>query len=602
MVDGITHKTRTFGQSHWINSAPLIRDIIELVEPYVQEDAFNISTNMKKCKNLARSIKARRVPLWPLQQSLDLPTKDVADVLVDGYLQTIESVYRILHIPTFKRDYEAIWTSNAQPNPTFLIQLKLVLAIGATMYDDTFSLRTSAMHWVYEAQACISEPRFKSMLAVQWLQIHILLLIARETADVSCETIWISVGSLYRMAIQMGLHRDPALLPQTSIFVSEMRRRLWNTILEISMQSSLTSGGPPLITVEDFDTLPPGNFDDERLSSDQPIAKPESEFTQTSIAIALRKTLPCRLAVVKALNSLAIHNTYEATLQLDTNLRQSYKTLRQTLKTCLASDPAAPLHRYSVKVADIIMHHYLAALHMPYFGPAFHETAFAFSRKVVIDSSLKVWHAVFTPPGSSQTTATTLPTPYSNNDTPATSPIDQHQIRLNRLATCGSGFFRVVVHQASFSLSIELRKQLQEEAEEQGGLGPITARPDLLAVLEGTKEWCLSCIKAGETSIKGYVVFSIMSAQVGMLLTGAGTDDRSGENGQSSTAEVLVKEAVRAEDVCRPILEEAVHRLNPAEQVSSNGAAFGSLDMNGLGENWDFMVSSYRIGAQTSMC
>lgn len=103
----------------------------------------------------------------------DLPPKDVADKLVDCYLQTTETIYRILHVPTLRRDYEALWVSDTEPDTVFLVQLKLVLAIGATTYDEQFSLRASAIQWVYGAQTWFSEPEFKSRLSIQALQTNI---------------------------------------------------------------------------------------------------------------------------------------------------------------------------------------------------------------------------------------------------------------------------------------------------------------------------------------------------------------------------------------------------------------------------------------------
>lgn len=160
---------------------------------------------MQKCKALAKIIKSRRAPSWPCPPTVDLPRKDIADGLVDCYLRTIESVYRILHVPTFKKDYETVWALDGTPDPAFMVQLKLVLAIGATTYDESFSLRASAIRWVYEAQTWISEPEFKARLNLQFLQTNILLLLAREATNVGGSMVWISAGSLLRSAIYMGL-------------------------------------------------------------------------------------------------------------------------------------------------------------------------------------------------------------------------------------------------------------------------------------------------------------------------------------------------------------------------------------------------------------
>ena len=112
------------------------------------------TSDLQRCKYLAKIIKLQRTPPWPLAPTVDLPPKDVADQLVDKYLQTIETTHRILHTPTFKHDYDALWVSGSgtKPDMSFIIQLKLVLAIGASFYDEQFSLRASAIRWVFEAQ------------------------------------------------------------------------------------------------------------------------------------------------------------------------------------------------------------------------------------------------------------------------------------------------------------------------------------------------------------------------------------------------------------------------------------------------------------------
>lgn len=184
-------------------------------------------------------------------------------------------------------------------------------------------MRATATHWVYEAQNWLSKPDFKSRLNIQSLQTNLLLLLARETINVGGELVWISAGA--RMAVYMGLHRDPVHLSKRTTFAAEMYRRLWNTILEMTLQSSIISGGPPFVSLDYFDTKAHGNFDDDQLMAKDPVPKLDDNFTQVSIAITLRKTFPLRVAITKFLNDLGSHGTYEETLKLDTDLKASYK-------------------------------------------------------------------------------------------------------------------------------------------------------------------------------------------------------------------------------------------------------------------------------------
>lgn len=525
----------------------------------------------------------------------------ICDALVDYYLQTTESIYRIVNIPDFRRNYEALWVSNTAPyNTAFLVQLKLVLAIGASLYDRRFSLRALALRWVHDAQVWVAGPKYKSRLDFQSLQTHILLLLAQERMGDGIDSVWISAGALLRKAVYMGLHRDPTRLPLGTAFAAEMRRRLWSTVLELTLQSSLTSGGPPFIALGDFDTAPPGNFsDDQLMAGNQEIAgdlvpEPEENFTEVSLSIALRKTLPQRLAVVKFLNDLSSSGTYEETLRLHTELREAYKTLGRTLQLFSGSGTRPARSHFKIQMVEFIMHRYLSALHLPYFGLALHETAYAFSRKVVVDSSLKIWRAACpssTTSGSSSLSLMAIDQQPQGvgQAAPSSAPLsdpDGHDKLLPRLATCSAGFYPTVAIQAALLIAVELRTQLQEE---EMFLGPAMLRPDLFSVLGEAKAWCLRVLEAGETNVKGYLLISLVAAQIEGLMRGLG---------KTEMAELLVKAAENVEERCWPILREIHAALGQEEGTAESGAQHDLqqelLDAPGqaMEEDWGFMVST----------
>ncbi|KAF7556686.1 hypothetical protein G7Z17_g1240 [Cylindrodendrum hubeiense] len=557
----IMHKTRMFGQSHWINGISMYLDMFREIEPFVLEDTSRAMAGIKRCKSLGKLIKLRRAPLWPSPPTPDLPSKDVADKLVECYLRTSESVYRVVHIPTLMRNYEALWMPNAKSDPAFLVLLKLVFAIGATTYDSQFSLRTDAIRWVYEAQTWNSAPEFKSRLSMQSLQINILLILARETAGVGRDLVWVAAGALFRTAMYMGLHRDPAHLSSRTKFTAEMRRRLWNVILEIGLQSSMSSGGAPLISLDDFDAEPPGNFDDDQLLDEDAIPKPDDQFTQVSILRALCSTFPIRLAVAKFLNNLNSNSTYEETLRLDAELRTSYKDLCRTLKKFESTTGESP-SQFSMRLVDFIMRHYLSSVHVPFFERALHETAYAYSRKVVIDASLNIWCAVY---------------PASSLNGAASSEEDDFA----RLVACGGTHCRTIAMQGALLIGVEVKSQLQEEE----SLGPVRLRPSLLPVVEEAKAWCWRCIEAGETNIKGYLVLCMLSAQVDGLLRGLY---------RSEFPKILIEAVEKAEENASLILEEKAALGEPEE--AAYGLTQMSLDTTPeLIEGWDFMMADTEL-------
>lgn len=547
--------------------------MFDILEQHLRDDTSKTFRVEKQCKSLAKIIKSRRAPPWPCPPTPELPARAVADALVECYLNTSESILRVLHIPSFRRDYEAVWDLTRTPDAAFLVQLKLVLAIGAQTYDSGFSLRPYAMRWVYEAQTWLSAPEFKSRLGIPFLQTAVLILLAREAAGVGDDMIWANVGFTFRIAMYMGLHRDPASLgPRTTTpLVAEMRRRLWNTVLELVLHSSLNSGAPPLINLDEFDTEPPGNFEDDQLTGQAAgdlVPKSSNQFTQMTMAISLRNIFPQRLAIVKYLNDLSSCGTYTETLKLDSELREGYKFLTRTLQACkTASREPSDL---TLRAIDLTLRRYLLGLHLPFFTSALQEAAFAFSRRVVVESAVRLWRAAF-------------PHPFSM---PAGATADEDP--LARIAITGSNF-RTIAVQGFVAITLELKALLREE--ENLGLGPVELRPDLLVALQDYKAWAWKSIETGETNTKGYLIGCMANAQVEALRRGLGEEE---------AVSFVVKAAEEAEERCLGLLGEMEARGRQPQESTPIGVGVDGVvgDLNvtpefGM-EDWDYMVSCQR--------
>ncbi|KAJ5910573.1 hypothetical protein N7504_005216 [Penicillium tannophilum] len=538
------HKTRVFGQSHWIHGVTQCQDILRQCEPIMSRENSKAIFNLKKCKYLGKIIKERRAPPWPTAAMSELPPKELADALVDIYLRTFECRYRVLHVPKFRQAYEALWTTEER-DAEFVIQLKLVMAIGAVIYDENFSLRTSSIRWIYEAQTWAAEPDFKARLTIEFIQTNILLLLAREIIGVSGGLIWISMGELLRTAVYIGLHRDPSCLPKTSTFDSEMRRRLWNTIIEMALNTSLESGGPPLFNLDDFDTHPPGNFDDEDILAEDPTPKPDGTFTQMTISLALRRMFEARLAIATSLNGIGPHSSYEEVLRLDMDLRHG----------------PSP---FQTQILDFLVRRYLLALHVPFFQSSFGDTTYAFSRKVVIDTALQIW-CTTNPSSDMMITRRDLHPPSETDD-------------LYRLTICGSGVFRLTSIQCCFLIAAELTNQLRDE----DNLGSVPLRRDLLTIIQDSREWGWKSLIAGETNTKGYLMLSLMNTQIQGLMART-PDDEFPVLFMHAAEEALAK--------CLALFEE---RVGEGDEVQMELDGINDMDFESLFGSkggWNFMVS-----------
>lgn len=525
------------------------------METHLQGERPAAVVSVEKCKRLARVIKAQRAPRWPSPPRRELPAKPVCDRVIDCYLQSTESIHRILHIPSFMQEYESIWMPDAKPDPGFMVQLKLVLAIGSTGYDDAFSLRTSAVHWVYEAQTWLCEPEFKSRLTIQSIQVNILLLIARRSINIGATLVWLSAGELLRTAMHMGFNKDPSGPPMRSTYTCEMRRRLWHTVLEISLQTSLDSGGSPLIGVEDYDTKCPGNFNDEDLLVEAISPKPDDEHTDTTVARARWHSLPVRLAILKYLNDFGSKAVYKETLRLDKELRAAQKTMGRALQVSRSRAGHTSFDVGST-MANFLLATYSFALHTPFLATAFREPTHAFSRMALLDNSLKLWPLMC--PSSALAAQT-------GSGAANTSDI------WRRLTVCDQRIFYVAVKHVTVAVLLELREQF----EGADGLGAAPLAADLLNILQESKTWTLEGIKVGETNIKGYMASCMAALYVEALKRGLKKDEM---------AKFLVQATGDAVDTCLPLLENML-RLERGEDSHGDGQDDPETPLDSI--NWD---------------
>jgi len=130
--------------------------------------------------------------------------------MVHLYVTRFESVFRILHVPSFWVEYERYWSEPTEAETVLRLKIQLVTAIGTVIHQDgTTDVHSTARQWVHAAQEWLSGPVKKNRISVGSLQVQCLLILARQALAVGGDVVWISMGTVVRTAMQMGLHRDP---------------------------------------------------------------------------------------------------------------------------------------------------------------------------------------------------------------------------------------------------------------------------------------------------------------------------------------------------------------------------------------------------------
>ncbi|KAE8143960.1 hypothetical protein BDV38DRAFT_289744 [Aspergillus pseudotamarii] len=473
----------------------------------------------KACKQLARTVKSQEI----IQQNIcpDLrdymPPKQTSDRLIQAYLRTFESVYRIVHVPSFL------------PSPAFIIMTLLMLAIGNSFCqsgdpDKDYVPRSTSSQWIYTAQTWLSSPFEKSRLNIASLQTQCLLLLARQTNGISSDLVWISAGALLRTAMHMGFHIDPRHIRGISFFDAQLRRRIWHTILEIVVQSSMDAGGLPLIHCDDYDCEPPLNIDDAQME-DFIQAKPLEDFTNTSLQILLQRSLSVRLQVAQFLNDFRRGASYDEALQLSKSLTNIYRESSALFDAFKTSGKAPTV--FQSNLYDLMTQRFLLALHDPFAIKAKADPTLYYSHKAALGISIRIL------------------APFSTS-----IPED---LDYTALLLTGSPSFRDVPTQAAAIVADDIIGRITEEQTNTSVSAPQTSYPlpheDSRRVVERFVSCALARVESGETNIKGYLVSACFLAKIEAMECGRPID------------EALSRTILSVLQRCSKILEDRVERL-----------------------------------------
>ncbi|KAL4884871.1 hypothetical protein BJY04DRAFT_214753 [Aspergillus karnatakaensis] len=290
-----------------------------------------------------------------------LPPEDACGHLVALYLGNFEQTLRVLHRPTFRRQY-AEWRNNPnaedQLSLAFLPQLTAVLTIGWAMADEYYK-EENPTAWDYLHKPAVDLVRAwlrnlsrKQRTDPMMLQTDVLITIARHLRGEPPEELWQATGALMRTAMVMGLHLDLSTCNNLSAYQRELRRRLWVTIAEMELQASISAGLPSSIPDVDFGPLTPSNLIDDdydESTSELPLARPTTEVTDSLWLIILANSLPSRIRAMSSVHTAGFDgespSAEELIRELEGRLQDMPVELKLNNSTRLGDGPGVAWNR-----------------------------------------------------------------------------------------------------------------------------------------------------------------------------------------------------------------------------------------------------------------
>ncbi|EED12503.1 conserved hypothetical protein [Talaromyces stipitatus ATCC 10500] len=510
------NKSKLFGESHWSGASHVFRGISAFLNAESDDAEENEATRrlklemrsiIQKFKVISRNTKPSRPGSILSAQEIGIPSKQLADQMTELYMSRFESVFRILHVPSFRSEYEEYWRDPLQASDTLRLKVHLVITIGYSLCEPPSNqadpLRHETLRWVHFAQNWISAPLEKSRITISGLQIQCLLVLARQVLYIGGDLIWVSMGTIVRTAIQMGLHRDPKHFKNMTMLHAELRRRLWATILEMNLQAALDAGVPPSISFEDFDTEPPFNVDDDHLFDRVGILETlgSEVTTDTSLQLCLLRCIRPRLEILRCLNWAKTEDIQEKAHSLSTSINKINEACRQCW-FCI-KDYSEGSRVFKRNFADLLLRRFLLPFHRFLIDHAEERSLVYSSRKLSLDAAM----ALLSPKPSAEFT---------------------------RLTMLGGGFFKHRLIHISIVLSLELLNEIEEHREDRIMDEPCRYRRLLIEeVREAQRQWA-ERIKLRETNIKLHMKLSMLLIQAEETGHNISIQQRMGQSGKAS--------------------------------------------------------------------
>ncbi|RDL33941.1 uncharacterized protein BP5553_08309 [Venustampulla echinocandica] len=280
-----------------------------------------------------------------------LPEDSIIETLTTRYGSNLENVLRVLHLPTFIKQCDEIRavrkSQMAIPSSlpeSALVQLLGVLVIASRLNDsrDT-ALVAQQVHqgqitsFLNLIRRWLESLKGKQRITLPVLQAQTLLLIANTINNFSMAELWKESGNLVRIAMIMGLHRDPEDVAEMSKFEKELRRKIWRTIVELDLWFSLSTSLPPAIEPSGFNSKPLVHVDDGQLTEDMteyPAPFQPSEWSDALPQIILGQSLKERLHAANMLSkNIIISRDAEELVVLAKSLEGSLHFLHSKLPT-----------------------------------------------------------------------------------------------------------------------------------------------------------------------------------------------------------------------------------------------------------------------------
>lgn len=198
------------------------------------------------------------------------------------YKENVDPLMKVFHRPSVEKTLlEATRDLDHISKPLEVLMFSIYFAAVTSLcneecMDMTGMDKESALKkYRFAFEQAMARAGFLSTTELVILQAFTVFLICVRRHD-DTRFVWTLTGLLIRLAQSLGLHRDGEQFGLSPL-ETEMRRRLWWTLIHVDLRASEDHGSDPTILDQTFDTRFPLNINDEDINASMKEPPPEHE-------------------------------------------------------------------------------------------------------------------------------------------------------------------------------------------------------------------------------------------------------------------------------------------------------------------------------------
>ncbi|KAF8455886.1 fungal-specific transcription factor domain-containing protein [Terfezia claveryi] len=331
-------------------------------------------------------------------QDLELPSKAECMRCAEWFFAFSYSYLPIVHRQTFMKQLERLYDDrDYKPTPGVLVQVHMMVAIcywqtgtRRRSKECTEKLKKSYEHYHFSLTHFYQLLHSASLEDLQGLGL-ILQHIRSFRKPGAC---WFIARLVVSMAVELGLHRSSKKwrAPDHKIdyIEEEMRKRVWWCLYVIEVNLCAKLGRPVGITDGDCDIELPERIDDEYLTAEGYLPRPEGvEGCSFDVGIEMFKVIPLYIETNASLYSVARPNR-DKYVDLVEQLEKRLIQWRGQVPKWISHDSTRVDHRYQALTLDIWFHEARILMRHPSLSLSPSPTFNKASVKMCVESSREI--------------------------------------------------------------------------------------------------------------------------------------------------------------------------------------------------------------------